>query len=132
MRSASTSDYQALLKLIHVWHVSPDKVPPGALHKHCLDWLTPPEKARRSRLRTERLRHEFLVTRVLCRVVLSHYAPVAPPAWRFRAGTRGKPAIARPSRFASLRFNLTHTEGLIACAVTRAGEVGIDAEDISR
>ena len=45
---------------------------------------------------------------------------------------RGKPAIAGPGEYRSLRFNLTHTEGLVACAVTRTGEIGIDAEQTSR
>jgi 4'-phosphopantetheinyl transferase len=29
-----------------------------------------------------------------------------------------------------ISFNLTHTRGLVACAVTRSGEVGIDVEAI--
>ena len=31
-----------------------------------------------------------------------------------------------------MRFNLTHTRGLVICLVTRTGEVGVDAEETSR
>lgn len=70
--------------------------------------------------------------RALCRVVLSQYAGINPADWKFAAGAAGKPRIAAPKKFASLKFNLTHTAGLAICIVTRAGEVGVDAENISR
>jgi len=70
--------------------------------------------------------------RALCRLALSHYTGVDPATWVFTAGKYGKPAIARPAAFRAARFNLSHTDGLIVCAVGRAGEIGIDVEDTSR
>ena len=43
-----------------------------------------------------------------------------------------KPKIIGPADFKSLRFNLAHTSGLVICLVSRAGEVGVDAEETSR
>jgi len=65
-------------------------------------------------------------------MTLSRYSSVDPADWKFTTGPNGKPKIAGPSGFSSLRFNLTHTDGLIICLVSRAGEVGIDAEETSR
>ena len=98
----------------------------------CLKWLTESEHARYRRFATDALRHDYIAARWLCRATLSHYTGVDPAAWVFQTGRHGKPQIAGPAEFVSLRFNLTHTAGLVACAVTRAGEVGVDAEETSR
>nr|WP_282449533.1 4'-phosphopantetheinyl transferase superfamily protein [Roseibium sp. CAU 1639] len=52
-----------------------------------------------------------------------------PGAWRFEADATGKPQI-RGRRGPD--FSLTHTRGLVACAVATAGRVGIDAETDGR
>jgi 4'-phosphopantetheinyl transferase len=70
----------------------------------------------------------FVASRVLLRHVLSRYNATNPHRWRFRANRYGKPFVAGPSAACHLRFNLTHTEGLLAVAVTRGREIGIDAE----
>jgi 4'-phosphopantetheinyl transferase len=131
-QSAGTSEWNDLLTIAHVWHLSPDMLPRDALERGCLDWLTPQERARRQRFRTDHLRHNYLTTRALCRWALSRYTGVPPQNWQFVAGPQGKPEVAAPGAVSSLRFNLTHTERLVACIVTRAGEVGLDAEEISR
>jgi 4'-phosphopantetheinyl transferase len=46
--------------------------------------------------------------------------------FRLRINEWGKPEIDAPGN--SLRFNLTHTNGLVACAVTMIDDLGIDAE----
>jgi 4'-phosphopantetheinyl transferase len=63
---------------------------------------------------------------------LSRYTGVAPVDWKFVKSAHGKPSIAEPAEFSSLQFNLTRTDGLIVCLVSRAGEVGVDAEETSR
>jgi 4'-phosphopantetheinyl transferase len=65
--------------------------------------------------------HSFL------RQVLSRYAPVAPGDWRFRLNPHGKPAIADPEH-CWLHFNLSHTHGMVACAVANNRQIGIDVE----
>lgn len=103
-----------------------------ALRRTCLAWLDADERARLETLRPERSRHDFMAARALCRATLSRYAGVDPSEWRFSRTAHGKPTVAAPFAFESLRFNLSHTDGLAICLVSRAGEVGVDVEAISQ
>jgi 4'-phosphopantetheinyl transferase len=95
--------------------------------------LSPDEHERMARLVFERDRRRFLLTRALVRTMLSRYANVAPADWSFIANVHGRPEIVdRPRGVPDLRFNLSHTDGLIACAVTIGREVGVDVEHIGR
>jgi 4'-phosphopantetheinyl transferase len=96
-----------------------------------LSWLSTDERARYEQFLTERTREDYLAARVLCRTTLSRYTGVEPSRWRFGEGLHGKPTLVEPAHFKSLRFNLTHTDDLVICIVTRAGEVGVDAENTS-
>ncbi len=132
MRAPNTSGRDDLCAAAHVWHLCPTDISPAALERGCLHWLSGQEHAYRQQLRTAKLQHEYLTARALCRAVLSRYIGVDPAAWEFGRRSRGKPVIACPREFKGVRFNLTHTEGLVACIVTSAAEVGVDAEDVSR
>ncbi len=90
------------------------------------------EEARWRRFRVEAARDQYLIGRALLRTTLSRYADVAPTAWRFETNAYGCPFVAAPATCCDLRFNLSHTDGLVACAVTRDGEVGIDVENTDR
>lgn len=92
-------------------------------------WLDEREQARLHSFRVPGLRDEFVAARVLVRAMLSEMASIEPWAWRFVAGAFGKPRIAEPTGHEGLEFNLSHTRGLVACAVTRGVPVGIDVED---
>jgi 4'-phosphopantetheinyl transferase len=95
--------------------------------------LSPEEHARMARFVFDRDRRVFLLTRALVRTTLSRYAPVAPADWQFIANVHGRPELLdRPSGVPDLRFNISHTDGLIACAVTIGREVGVDVEHINR
>jgi 4'-phosphopantetheinyl transferase len=76
-------------------------------------------------------RRQCLISRMLVRTVLSSYTSHDPAVWRFVENGYGKPAIAHPED-CPLRFNLSHTTGLVVCAVSRSYEVGVDAEDCQR
>lgn len=91
------------------------------------------ERVREQRFRfaEDRLRH--LIARAMVRQVLSEYADVAPADWRFVANAHGRPEIAPghgplPDR---LRFNLSHTNGLVALAVSQDRAVGVDVEHLA-
>lgn len=94
--------------------------------------LTPDERAKTRRFRFARDRHDCLVTRALVRTTLSRYAEVDPAAWRFEKNQYGRPHLVAGQCDRDLRFNLSHTRGLIACAVTIGREVGVDVETLSR
>jgi len=75
----------------------------------------------------------FLLGRALARTMLSRYTDVKPRDWSFVIDPHGRPELTmRPAHVPDLRFNLTHTTGLVACAVTVGREVGIDVEHIGR
>jgi 4'-phosphopantetheinyl transferase len=128
----SSATWKELLSRAHAWHVRPGELTLAALEKRGGSWLSEDEREHRERLGTDVLRREHLASRMLRRGVLSRHTGVEPRDWRFANGPHGKPEIAAPVEFISLRFNMTHTVDFIACMVSRAGEVGIDAEDTSR
>ncbi len=129
--SNRSSNWNALVDEAHAWQVCPQQLASGPLRDRCLRWLSPDERTRYEEFPTESLRHQFLTARALCRTTLSQYASVSPSEWSFDKSLDGKPRIAGPDGLQSLRFNLTHTDGLAICLVSRAGDVGIDAEETS-
>jgi 4'-phosphopantetheinyl transferase len=132
MPSCNLPEWDELLAAAHAWHLDPDRLTAELLRRWSLEWFDEPEIALLDRLVGQRLQHMRIAARGLLRVVLSHYTAVEPGAWKFVAGVHGKPGISAPAGFESLQFNLTHTAALVSCAVSRSGEVGVDAEETSR
>jgi len=66
------------------------------------------------------------------RSALSRYTGTAPDACVFITNRYGKPSLRRAPAEAALEFNLSHTNGLAAIAVSVGREVGIDVEDVTR
>lgn len=96
-------------------------------------WLSPDEARRAERFLQPDDAARFVIGRALARTMLSRYADVAPRDWPFVIDDHGRPElVGRAPGAPDLRFNLTHTSGLVACAVTVGREVGVDVEHISR
>jgi 4'-phosphopantetheinyl transferase len=113
---------------VHVWRARPASIATPEQHAQARAVLSVDERSQLDRFVLERPRQEYLAAHVLVRTTLSRYADVAPEAWEFRTGPWGRPELVAPNAPIRLRFNLTHTDGLVACAVTRDRDVGIDAE----
>jgi len=94
--------------------------------------LSGAERERWRRFRVADARLQYLVGRALVRTSLSRYADVPETAWEFATNRYGCPAVAAPASHRDLRFNLSHTDGLVACVVGRDCELGIDVESIDR
>lgn len=116
----------------HLWYLRADDVRDPELRRRYLALLAPDELARHDRYLFPELRDEYLFTRALVRTALSRYIAVAPESWTFVSNAHGRPAIAGPAGADWLRFNLSNTRGLVACAVARAVDVGVDVEDTLR
>ena len=116
---------------VHVWMTSPEPLQDPAQLAGYVAWMNPEEAARQARFLFERHRHQFLVARALVRSTLSRYAAIDPGDWRFVANQWGRPDIDPAHGLGDLRFNLSHTDGLIAVALAR-GELGVDVEDTWR
>ena len=114
----------------HLWSARPAAFTDPAQLARYRAMLTGEERARTDRYRFARDRLTSLVTRTLVRVTLSRYCDVPPARWRFRTNDHGRPEIASPD--SPLRFNVSHTEGLVVCLVSRGRELGVDAESLRR
>ena len=115
---------------VDLWLVSPDEIGEAVLARY-RELATPAEQAAAARFHFERHRRSHLVTRAAVRVVLSKYAAIAPQDWRFELSDHGRPHISREhAGLSDLRFNISHTDGLIAIAVTGDGDVGVDVENV--
>lgn len=75
-------------------------------------------------------RQNFLAAHGLLRHMLAELYGPAPETWRLAIGEHGKPHLVDAP--ADIRFNLTHTSGLVAAAATIGVDLGIDAEDLDR
>ena len=117
---------------VHLFLCVPEQITDPLLINRYHRLLTPEEAKKQARFHFPRHRHQYLVTRALVRTVLSRYASVTPESWLFEENAYGRPHIAASHEMSWLRFNLSHTDGLIACAVTRDGEIGVDVENILR
>lgn len=117
----------------HLWYVVPEAIDDPALLAAYDALLTPVERARNRRFVFARHRHQDLVTRALVRTVLSTYCPsVEPQAWQFESNPYGRPEISAPLVRPGLRFNLSHTDGLVVCLVADSHEIGVDVENLTR
>jgi 4'-phosphopantetheinyl transferase len=121
------------LNHVEVWTVRQDAPAVQARLDLYRSLLTVVELQRARRFLRAEDEARFVIGRALARTMLSAFAPVGPRAWRFLIDEHGRPVLATlPAGAPDLRFNLTHTDGLIACAVTTGREVGVDAENINR
>jgi 4'-phosphopantetheinyl transferase len=90
------------------------------------------EHERWQRFLVEGARLQHLVARALVRTTLSRYAGVPEAAWQFEPNRHGRPYVSQPAAFRELYFNLSHTDGLVACAVSRSSDIGVDVENVRR
>jgi len=93
-------------------------------------WLTDDERARASRFRRDADRAMFTLGRYMARTVVGRALDVAPSAWPWREGPHGRPEIDIAGT--DLHFNLSHSAGLVICALARGRTVGVDVEHLGR
>ncbi len=117
---------------VHLWLACPEEIQDPDLLARYHAIMSPEEAVKQKRFHFERHRHQYLITRAIIRTQLSRYAPVAPADWVFETNEYGRPHIAPVHDVPPLHFNLSHTDGLIACAIVLGREVGVDVEDVAR
>ena len=89
-----------------------------------LGTLSRDEHDHAQRFRTERDRRRYIVRRGLLRDLLSPYLDRPPERIRFACSPEGKLSL----KGGDLRFNLSHSHGLVVYAIARDREVGCDIE----
>lgn len=106
---------------VHVWSVALDRIPPAADRT-----LSPDERQRMERFRSPVHGRRFGASRHALRSILASYSGIAAKDLRIEYGRYGKPAV----RGLPFDFNLSHTGDLALAAVSAAGPVGVDVEQI--
>lgn len=99
-------------------------------------FLVPPtildeaEMQRWHRFRRPADRYHYGAAHELLRRTLSHYANIPPEDWRFTGAHGARPELIGHCAFTGPRFSLTHSTGIVACAVARTHPIGLDAESV--
>jgi 4'-phosphopantetheinyl transferase len=116
---------------IHVFVAFLDECRSDRLLEEYRRVVDPEELARASRFYFERDRHRFLVTRAMSRTLLSRYTGVPANELRFTSNAFGRPAIADQEEGAlSVRFNISHSGGIVVFALAAGSDIGVDVEDM--
>src|SRR5258706_660501 len=117
---------------VRVYYAPSASVEDSAEHARCLARLSDEERERHRRFHFERDRHSYLAAHALTRSVLGELVACAPEQLRFAAGPHGRPELCEPEPEPRLRFNLSHTHGMVACGVALEHDIGVDVEYVER
>lgn len=117
---------------IFIWHIEPETLKEPAQLSRFFEWLSPEERAQHGRFRFDKHKHTYLVSHALVRSALSLMTQVEPAKLTFKTNAYGKPFIATPIQHETLHFNLSHTDGLAAVAISKQTALGIDVENKDR
>jgi 4'-phosphopantetheinyl transferase len=115
--------------LVQLWYTQDTCCISIAKQARSVALLSPEERARLHQFRFEVDRDQFLISRLLVRVVLSAHLGVAPDALVFSANEWGKPFLVSPAH-SRLQFNISHTRGAVICGITLDQEIGVDLEAV--
>lgn len=75
----------------------------------------------------EKDRNLYQSSHIFLRKILSKYTAIAPEKWKFTHNKYGKPGV-NSDDYKWLKFNLSHTHSMIACAIAYQYDVGVDVE----
>ena len=126
-------DAGAMLRLgpdeAHMWLIPADH-PPLPIET-LAGLLSPAETARANRFHFPLHRTRYIAAHGFLRLVLSTCGAGHAKVLNFEAGPQGKPFLVSPAGSAPwLYFNLSHSGGWALLAITAAGEIGADIEEI--
>ncbi|MBC6366460.1 4'-phosphopantetheinyl transferase superfamily protein [Algoriphagus sp. AK58] len=113
---------------VHIWQMRLDL--PEEHINIFTEILSADELDRANRFYFEKDRSRFISARGMLRIILSQYLGLDPKKLLFEYSNYGKPEFRSESGFQSLKFNLSHSEGIALLAVTRYKNIGIDVERI--
>lgn len=114
---------------VHIWYQDTASLDDESIGR-TNQLLCEEERERRDRFHFHKDRRDFAAAHGLLREALSKYSADRHPAdWRFRKDAFGKPHLAGDNLPAPLEFNLSHTTGFVACAIS-SKRVGIDVERV--
>lgn len=113
---------------VHVWRASLEMT---SIQIEMLQRSLAVDELRRAeRFHFSNDKNNFIVARGLLRTILGKYLNMNPGNIRLCYGPYGKPELAAAFGMESLRFNVSHSRGLVLYGVTLEGKIGIDLEYI--
>lgn len=115
---------------IHIWFRPTESLDEAAIAA-AASLLSDDELTQYRRFNFARDARDYAAAHALLRTTLSRDSDRAPERWRFGKTTNGKPFLIDEGDFRA-SFSLSHTRGMVACAVTKDAEVGVDVECIDR
>ena len=119
-------------RIVHVLTVRQDDPAVRARLDDYRRLLNPEEVTREARFHFEADKERFVIGRTLARLQLSRFLGGDPRQWRFVTNEHGRPELVEPPGPRTVGFNVSHTHGLIACAITSTWDVGVDVEWVDR
>lgn len=118
--------------MLIVRYLDPASVTDPSLLALLQGWLDGQERARMQRFLQTKHQHAFLISHALTRAVLARAVGCHPGDIRYGKTGRDKPTLLSMTGQAShIHFNLSHTDGLAAVAVSMT-PVGLDVEWLGR
>ena len=130
MHSLSPSSLQALnTHTIDLWSIAPSKLSP-VLINYLTKLLSVEETTKIQRFKHKTAQQTALVTRAMCRLVVSQYAKESPSSLMFTRNKHGKPELTINPK--NIRFNLSHNDNLIVIAICVSDDIGCDIETPER
>lgn len=115
---------------VHVWFRPTESFDATAIAA-AASVLSDEERAQYRRFHFARDARDYAAAHALLRATLSRYGDRAPGRWSFGKSTNGKPFLIDEGGFRA-SFSLSHTHGMVACAVTADADVGVDVECVDR
>lgn len=113
---------------IWTWPAEPDEAAPQDGEALLLDEQ---EQQRMARYRFAHDRRRFLLRHQTVRRLLARYTGLAASSLRFEFNSHGKPRLASDHAPPHLHFSLSHSRHLVALALARGREVGVDIEHLN-
>jgi len=111
---------------VHVWRTVLNE--PAASIDHYLHTLAVDEQRRAERFYFQRDREHFIIAHGVLRALLGRYLNRPPQSVSFCYSEHGKPALAPESGGDTIRFNMSHSQGMALYAFARSREIGVDLE----
>ena len=114
---------------VHVWRISlvSEQYDLAVLQRY----LSTSELKKAERFHFHDDQKGYIIGRSILRLLLSQYLQILPAELELRQGEYGKPFLAPGCNEAVFDFNLSHSEGVMLCVISRHRQVGIDIEYIT-
>ena len=113
---------------IHIWCARLDH--PVFRFQRLTQLLSRDETIKAKRFYFEKDRKHFVIRHGILRTILGRYLGVEPSRLQFCYGYNGKPALSDTFGKGTIRFNMSHSEGLALYGFSRDHEIGVDIEHI--